>query len=64
MKLTRKNKEGRIIPETYYSIDHKFEIEKCNSWWNVYELTNFGTYETYRYSFSCDTLKECRESLD
>lgn len=59
-KLTKKNREGRIIPQTYYSTDYQYEVEKGAIGWNVNELNSFGFY---KYSFSCDTLQEVRESI-
>lgn len=53
--------KGCIIPQTYYTPDRRFYIEKGASGWNVQEKDERGFY---RYSFSCDTLKEVRDSLD
>lgn len=53
--------KDRIIPQTYYTPDRRFYIEKGASGWNVQEKDERGFY---RYSFSCDTLKEVRDSLD
>lgn len=61
MKFTKKNREGKIIPQTYYSKDYKFEIEKGFVGWNVNEFNK--RFNTYIYSFSCDTLKEAKESI-
>ena len=60
MKFVKKNREGKIIPQTYYSEDYKFEIEKGTEGWNVNEIDKFNCY---RYSFSCETLKEAKESI-
>lgn len=61
-KLTRDKRTG-----DYYSIDKKFFIEKGTIGWNVSELNEKETkaygYDVYEYSFSCDTLKEVRESI-
>lgn len=61
-KLTRDKRTG-----DYYSIDKKFFIEKGTIGWNVSELNEKRTkaygYNVYEYSFSCDTLKEVRESI-
>lgn len=60
-KLIKTNREGKTIPQTYYTPDYRFEVEKGTIGWNVNELdARFGCY---RYAFSCDTLKEARESL-
>lgn len=53
--------EGRIIPQTYYSPDRRFHIEKGTAGWNVQQGNERGFY---CYSFSCNTLKEVRDSLD
>lgn len=53
--------KGCIIPQTYYTSDRRFYIEKGASGWNIQEKDERGFY---RYSFSCDTLKEVRDSLD
>lgn len=53
--------KDRIISQTFYSPDHRFCIEKGTSGWNIQEKDERGFY---RYSFSCDTLKEVRDSLD
>lgn len=67
MKLTKKNREGKIIPQTYYSEDYKFEIEKGTTSWNVNErseyLSRICCCDIYEYSFSCETLKEVKESI-
>ena len=61
-KLTRDKKTG-----DYYSLDKKFFIEKGTIGWNVSELNEARTkaygYPIYEYSFSCDTLREVRESI-
>lgn len=61
-KLTRDKRTG-----DYYSIDKKFFIEKGTIGWNVSELNEKKTkvygYDVYEYSFSCETLREVRESI-
>lgn len=61
-KLIRDKRTG-----DYYTEDRKFHIEKGTVGWNVNELNEFFTSRYnknfYEYSFSCDTLKEVRESL-
>lgn len=61
-KLNRVKETG-----DYYSVDKKFFIEKGVKGWNVSELNELLTkrfgYNYYEYSFSCDTLKEVRESI-
>ena len=52
-KLFRYNRTG-----DYYTSDKRFQIERGTSGWNVNEFD--PRFETYRYSFSCDTLKEVR----
>lgn len=44
----------------YYSADNRYWITKGYVGWNVYELDSYGQY---RYSFTCETLKEVRESI-
>lgn len=61
-KLNRDKKTG-----DYYSVDRKYFIEKGTIGWNVSELNEvqskkFG-YDVYEYSFSCETLREVRESI-
>lgn len=64
--LTRDKRTGN-----YYTLDNKFMIDRGTVGWNVHIL-NSETYEfcgltfgpTYEYSFSCDTLREVRESLE
>ena len=67
MSLTKINKEGKKIPQTYYSSDYKFEIEKGTVGWNVSELNESRSkrygYDVYEYSYSCDTLKEVYDSI-
>ena len=61
-KLIRNKKTG-----DYYSIDKKFFIEKGTIGWNVSELNEYRSkkfgYDVYEYSFSCETLREVRESI-
>ena len=61
-RLTRDKRTG-----DYYSIDKKFFIEKGTIGWNVSELNENKTkaygFNVYEHSFSCDTLKEVRESI-
>jgi hypothetical protein len=59
-RLIRKNPEGRVIPQTYYTSDYLYEVEKGTVGWNVNRKGRYGYYE---YSFSCETLAEVRESL-
>ena len=56
--LTRDKRTG-----DYYTPDRKYFIEKGTVGWNVYESTTRYGVEIYEYSFSCDTLREVRESL-
>lgn len=61
-KLIRNKRTG-----DYYSIDKKFFIEKDTIGWNASELNEYRSkkygYDVYEYSFSCETLKEVRESI-
>lgn len=58
-KFTRDKNTG-----DYYTPDRRFRVEKGSSGWNVSEIDErFLPNEIYRYSFSCQTLKEVRESL-
>ena len=61
-KLNRDKKTG-----DYYSADRKYFIEKGIVGWNVSELNEFRSekygYSVYEYSFSCETLREVRESI-
>lgn len=61
IRLTKKNRANQIIPETYYTTDYRFEIERGTVGWNVNEVNEHGWY---KYSFSCDTLREARESIE
>lgn len=54
-KLIRDKRTGN-----YYTEDKKYEIEKGITGWNVNEWDERGWY---RYSFTCMTLKEVKESL-
>lgn len=51
----------------YYTPDKKYHIEKGTTGWNVNEiderLTNLCNENIYKYSFTCETLKEVKESL-
>ena len=51
----------------YYSNDRKYFIEKGTIGWNVSELNEARSktygYNVYEYSFSCETLREVRESI-
>lgn len=62
IKLIRDKRTG-----DYYSPDKKFFIEKGTIGWNVSELNEVRSklygFPVYEYSFSCDTLREVRESL-
>lgn len=60
MRLTKKNPEGRTIPQTYYTTDYKYEVEKGAIGWNINRKNQYGWYE---YSFSCETLADAKESL-
>lgn len=60
MKLTKKNPDGRVIPQTYYTTDYKYEVEKGTIGWNVNRKNRYGWYE---YHFSVDTLSEAKDSL-
>lgn len=55
IKLIREKRTG-----TYYTEDKQYMIERGTIGWNVNELDPRGWY---KYSFSCDTLKEVKESL-
>lgn len=61
-KLIRDKKTG-----DYYTKNKQYMIEKGTIGWNVCEkneyLSSITGIDCYRYSFSCDTLKEVRESL-
>jgi hypothetical protein len=57
-KLIRDKRTG-----DYYTEDRKYMIEKGTIGWNVCELVKYRWGETYEYIFSCDTLKEVKESL-
>ena len=48
------------ITGNYYTEDRKYQIEKGILGWNVNEWDSRGWYT---YSFTCETLKEVRESL-
>ena len=60
MILTKKNPDGRVIPQTYYTKDYKYEVEKGTVGWNVNRKNSYGWYD---YSFSTGTLAEAREAL-
>lgn len=61
-KLNRDKRTG-----DYYSTDRKYFIEKGTIGWNVSELNEASSkaygYDVYEYSFSCETLREFRESI-
>ena len=61
-KLIRDKRTG-----DYYTEDKQYHIEKGTIGWNVNELDelfkSLTGVDVYKYSFSCDTLKEVRESL-
>ena len=61
-KLNRDKRTG-----DYYSTDRKYFIEKGTIGWNVSELNEARSkaygYDVYEYSFSCETLREVRESI-
>lgn len=63
--MTKLNRDKRT--GDYYSSDRKFFIEKGTAGWNVSErnerLTKLFGFDVYNYSFSCETLKEVRESI-
>jgi hypothetical protein len=54
-KLIRDKKTG-----DYYSVDKQYKIERGCIGWNVSEYDVRGWYS---YSFTCETLKEVRESI-
>jgi hypothetical protein len=54
-KLIRDKRTG-----DYYSIDRRYKVERGCVGWNVSELDERGWYS---YSFTCETLKEVRESI-
>ena len=60
--LNRDKKTG-----DYYSVDRKYFIEKGTIGWNVSELNEARSkaygYYVYEYIFSCETLREVRESI-
>lgn len=62
VKLNRDKRTG-----DYYTADKRFFIEKGTIGWNVSELnverSNAYGFSVYEYSFSCETLKEVRESI-
>lgn len=60
MKFTKKNPAGKVIPQTYYTDDYKYEIEKGTTGWNVNELGRDGMYA---YSFGCETLREAKAAI-
>ena len=61
-KLNRDKRTG-----DYYSNDKRYFIEKGAIGWNVSELNEVRSkaygYGVYEYSFSCETLREVRESI-
>lgn len=61
-KLVRDKRTG-----DYYTEDKQYHIEKGSVGWNVNELDELFKLkhgiDVYRYSFTCETLKEVRESL-
>lgn len=61
-KLNRDKRTG-----DYYSNDRKYFIEKGTIGWNVSEMNEARSkeygYDVYEYSFSCETLREVRESI-
>ena len=61
-KLNRDKRTG-----DYYSTDRKYFIEKGTIGWNVSELNEARSkaygYDVYEYRFSCETLREVRESI-
>lgn len=60
MILTKKNPDGRVIPQTYYTKDYKYEVEKGTVGWNVNRKNSYGWYT---YDFSADTIAEVKETL-
>lgn len=54
-KLIRNKKTG-----DYYTENLRYKVERGNVGWNVSELDARGWYT---YSFSCETLKEVKESI-
>lgn len=56
-KLIRDKRTG-----DYFTQDKRYQIEKGIIGWNVNELDTRFT-NSYTYSFTCNTLKEVRESL-
>ena len=54
-KLIRESKNG-----DYYTTDRKYKIEKGIIGWNVSEWDCRGWYS---YSFTCETLKEVKQSI-
>lgn len=63
IKFTKKNPEGKVIPQTYYTDDYQFEIEKGTIGWNVNKWVKYPWFSNFEYSFSCETLKEAKESI-
>ena len=61
-KLNRNSRTG-----DYYSIDRKYFIEKGTNGWNVSERNESRSkaygFDVYEYSFSCETLREVRDSI-
>lgn len=56
--MTRLSRDKRT--GDYYTADRKYQIEKGTTGWNVNELDPRGWYS---YSYSCDTLREAKESI-
>ena len=63
--MTKLNRDKRT--GDYYSTDRKYFIEKGAIGWNVSELNEVRSkaygYDVYEYSFSCETMREVRESI-
>jgi hypothetical protein len=61
-KLIRDKRTG-----DYYTEDKQYLIEKGTKGWNVNELDESLTKLTgeniYRYGFTCETLRDVRESI-
>lgn len=62
VKLNRDKRTG-----DYYTADRKYFVEKGSNGFNVSERNESRSkaygFDFYEYSFSCETLREVRESI-